>query len=247
MRNFVMEVSDNSEKAKKSPIQQDVYSITHDLRAPLMSIKGLICLLKSETNKENIDQYITFLEASVDKMNETICGIIDSSKESESIEVQKQEIDFRKIIAESLHSLQYMEDMDSIHVTISAQESGLFLSDYNRILSLFNNMISNAVRYRDPNKNSFLHIDVSIHKGVATLVFTDNGIGIDKAFQSRIFDKLFRISDDHRGSGLGLHIVQKSILKMNGDITLHSVLGEGTTFTIEIPNLLSNTMSIHSD
>ncbi len=247
---MIRDVSNNSDKASmtgKVTVHQDVYSITHDLRAPLMSIKGLVCLLKSETNKENIDQYITFLEKSVDKMNATISGIIDSSKDSESIEIQKQEIDFRKIIAESLHSLQYMEDMDSVHITISAQESGLFLSDYNRILSLFNNMISNAVRYRDRNKNSFLHIDVSIRMGVAKLIFTDNGIGIDKAFQSKIFDKLFRISDDHRGSGLGLHIVQKSIAKMKGDITLQSVLGEGTTFTIQIPNLLSNNMSIHCD
>ncbi|MEO7991164.1 MAG: HAMP domain-containing sensor histidine kinase [Chryseolinea sp.] len=246
MRNMFMEVTDNSGSTNKDPIHQDLYSITHDLRAPLMSIKGLISLLKSETNKENIDQYISFLEASVDKMNETISGIIDSSKGSESNEIQKLEIDFRKIIAESLHSLQFMEDMDRVHITISAEESGLFLSDYNRILSIFNNMISNAVRYRDCNKNSFLHIDVSIRKGVATLVFTDNGIGIDNAFQSKIFDKLFRISNDQRGSGLGLHIVQKSIVKLNGTIKLHSILGEGTTFTIEIPNLLSN-MSIHCD
>ena len=202
---------------------------------------------KLETNKEYVDQYIAFLEASIDKMNDTISTIIESSKESDSAEVQKQEIDFRKIITESLNSLQYMEDMDNIHITISAQESGLFLSDYSRILSIFNNMISNSVRYRDRNKNSFLHIDISTRKGIATVVFTDNGIGIDPAFQSKIFDKLFRIGNDRGGTGLGLHIVQKSITKLGGRIAVESVLGEGTHFTIEIPNLLSSNLSIHCD
>jgi signal transduction histidine kinase len=247
MRNSIMELTNNSEQADKNPIHPDVYSITHDLRAPLNSIKGLIGLLKSDVNKEYFDQYITFLEAGVEKMNETISMIIESSKHSEATGIPKQQIDFKKIIKESLHSLQYMDDMDRIHLTVSAPESGLFLSDYGRMLSLFNNMISNAVRYRDRAKNSFLHIEVSIRKGMATLVFTDNGIGIETEFQSKIFDKFFRISKDHRGSGLGLHIVHKNILKMNGTIKLRSVLGEGSTFTIEIPNLLSNNRSIHFD
>jgi signal transduction histidine kinase len=247
MRNMIMEEIGNPNKAGKAPIPQDVYSITHDLRAPLMSIKGLIGLMKLDTNNERNGEYFAFLEASIDKMNDTISTIIESSKDSDSAEIQKQEIDFRKIITESLNSLQYMEDMDNIHITVSAEESGLFLSDYSRILSIFNNMISNAVRYRDRNKNSFLHIDFSIRKGIATVVFTDNGIGIDAAFQSKIFDKLFRISSDHRGTGLGLHIVQKSIKKLNGTIAVQSVLGEGTRFTIEIPNLLSSNLSIHRD
>ncbi len=244
---MIMEATDGSGKATKAPIHPDVYSITHDLRAPLMSIKGLICLIKSDIAKEHLDEYITFLEASVAKMDKSILEIIDSSKESHSSMIQKQEIDFKKIIAESLRSLQYMEDREHVHVTVSVQEPGLFLSDYDRLLSIINNMISNAVRYRDHAKNSFLHIDVSCHKGLANITFEDNGIGIDKAFQPQIFDKLFRVSDDHRGSGLGLHIVQKSVERLNGNIKLHSVLGEGTTFTIEIPNQLSSHLSIHCD
>src|SRR6187431_100521 len=112
MRNTIMEITDdNSGKTKKTPLPQDVYSITHDLRAPLLSIKGLIGLLKLETEKERIDQYVAFLEASVDKMNDAISLIVESAKDSEPIEIPKEDIDFMKIIEESLNSLQYMEDM----------------------------------------------------------------------------------------------------------------------------------------
>ena len=251
MRKAMMEENTNSvngsDKAIKETIHPDVYQITHDLRAPLMSIQGLINLMKSDLKREHLDDYISLLECSVKKMDHSISAIIDYSKKDKTQEVATQEIDFKKLIDESLHSLQYMEEAERVHITVSVQERGLFLSDYGRLLSVFNNMISNAIRYRDQDKNSSLRIDISFNKGKAIIVFADNGIGIDQAFQSKIFDKLFRVNDDNRGSGLGLHIVRKTIKKLNGEIKLHSVLGEGTTFVIEIPNFLSGRLSINCD
>ncbi|HOX81913.1 MAG TPA: HAMP domain-containing sensor histidine kinase [Chryseolinea sp.] len=247
MQNMIMDVKDNVGRQGKTSIHPDVYSITHDLRAPLMSIKGLINLLRSDLTKEHFDAYLMFLEASVDKMNDSISEIIDHSKNNRDTEIPKQEIDFYEIIKESLQSFKYMEDMESVHITISTEESGLFISDRKRILSFFNNMISNAIRYRDSSKNSYLHIDISFNKGNAIITFKDNGIGIAEEFQSKIFNKLFRVTNDNRGSGIGLHIVQKSIKTLGGKIKLQSILGEGSTFTIEIPNLLSSNLSVHCD
>ena len=181
------------------------------------------------------------------KMDHSISAIIDYSKKDKTQEITTEEIDFKKLIDESLLSLQYMEEAELVHVTVSVQETGLFLSDYPRLLSIFNNMISNAIRYRDQGKKSFLNIDVSFTKGKAIIVLADNGVGIDQAFQCKIFDKLFRVNHDHRGSGLGLHIVRRTIKKLNDEIKLHSILGEGTKFTIEIPNLLSSSLSINCD
>ncbi len=251
MRNAIMEVNNNSlngfSKVSKDIIHPDVYQITHDLRSPLNSIQGLINLMKSDSTKEHLDEYITFMESSVKKMDRSISAIIDFAKEDKKSEVLTQEIDFKKLIDESLLSLRYMENAQFVHFTVDVKESGLFLSDYGRLLSIFNNMISNAIRYRDPAKKSFLNIIVSFMSGGAIIFLEDNGVGIEKAYQHKIFNKLFRVSQDNRGSGLGLHIVRNCIKKLKGEIKVSSTLGVGTTFTIEIPNLLSKGMSINCD
>jgi signal transduction histidine kinase len=246
-----MKVNDNAideqNKLSKTPIHPDIYQVTHDLRAPLMSLQGLINLLKSDVKRERFNEYIGFMENSIQKMDASISQIINPSKDQSKPEIVTQEVDFKKLIDESLFSLRFMEEAESVHINVSVQDSGLFLSDYLRLLSIFNNMISNAIRYRDRSKNSFLHIDVSFIKGRAIIVFADNGIGIAESFQSKIFNKLFRVNRDHRGTGLGLHIVRRSIKKLGGDIKLSSSLGKGTTFTIKIPNLLSSHLSVHID
>ncbi len=251
MRNVIMAVNGEgtnaSEKLSKASVELDIYQVSHDLRAPLMSIQGLINLIKSDSKKEHLDEYIGLLEKSVKKMDASIAQVIEHSKRSYKLEAESQEVDFKYLIDESLFSLRFMEEAESVHINVSAQESGLFLSDYGRLLSIFNNMISNAIRYRDRSKNSFLNIDISFAKGNAIIEFADNGIGIAEAFQSKVFNKLFRVSNDHRGSGLGLNIVRRSINKLKGQIKLRSILGEGTTFTIEIPNQLTSHLIIHSD
>lgn len=252
MRDLVMEVDNNnsdnaSDKIKKTTLSPDVYSITHDLRAPLMSIKGLISLLKSDLTKEQFDEYIIFLEKSVARMDDSITRIVESSKNTKETSIRTQKIDFESTIAESLQSLRYMQEIDAVHITTSVEESQPFISEHERLLSIFSNMISNAVRYRDPAKNSFLHIDISFRNGKAILVFADNGIGIEEVFQHQIFNKLFRVHHDQRGSGLGLHIVQTNVEKLKGEINVQSVLGEGTVFTIEIENHIKNNLSINYD
>ncbi len=246
MRNLIMDVKKESPKFNKNSIHPDVYSITHDLRAPLMSIKGMINLLRLDSSKDHLDNYLMFLEASVNKMDESISAIIDYSKSNE-IEITKQEVDLFDAVNESLKTLQYMPEMEFLHVTIATQESGLFISDRKKLISFFSNIISNAVRYRDSAKKSFLHIDISFSKGNAIVVFKDNGIGIDKSLQSKVFDKLFRVTEDDKGSGLGLYILKKGIEILGGKIKLQSTLGEGSTFTMEIPNLLSSNLTVHCD
>src|SRR5688572_16213768 len=105
MRDLVMEVENNnyddtSDKIKKTALSPDVYSITHDLRAPLMSIKGLISLLKSDLAKAEFDEYIIFLEKSVAKMDDSITRIVDSSKNTKDVPIRTQKIDFDSAIAE---------------------------------------------------------------------------------------------------------------------------------------------------
>ncbi|MBA4058487.1 MAG: hypothetical protein C0490_27465, partial [Marivirga sp.] len=106
------------------------------------------------------------------------------------------------------------------------------------LLIIFNNIIVNGVRYRDGRKNnSFLKIEIASDESGAIIKFSDNGIGIPEEYTDKIFKMFFRANADSKGSGLGLYIVKGAVEKLNGKIHVSSVLGEGTTFSIEIPNV----------
>jgi signal transduction histidine kinase len=113
-----------------------------------------------------------------------------------------------------------------------------FYSDYSRLLIIFNNIISNAVRYRDRWKeDSYLKIDLHTTADLATITFEDNGVGIANEYIDRIFKMFFRANADSKGSGLGLYIVKGAVEKLNGSIQVQSALGEGTKFLIQVPNM----------
>jgi signal transduction histidine kinase len=103
--------------------------------------------------------------------------------------------------------------------------------------TIVGNLLSNAIKYRDLTKlRSFIEISVSIDPEICELRFVDNGIGIEPQYREKIFDLFFRATDQSQGTGLGLFIVKDTIERLKGVIDVQSMPGEGTTFTIRIPN-----------
>ena len=217
-----------------------VYLAAHDLRAPLMSVKGLLYLMRQDAQKESLNHYFNLLETSVNRMNQSISDIIAYSQ-NESNEINPESVDLRKIAEDSIQSMRYMEGAESVNIQLSVEEGGLFFSDHNCISSIFNNIISNAIRYRDTNKQPFLKIKVTFNSEGVQTSFEDNGIGIDEADQTKIFDKFFRANQDQEGSGVGLYLVKSAVEKLGGSIRIKSKIGEGTTFILQHPNLLIQT------
>jgi len=214
-----------------------VYSASHDLRAPLMSVKGLLNMIKLDPDKKNVEHYLSLIDRSVLKLDNFISDIINYSRNSR-MDIMPKEIDFNSLLQESIDSLKYMEGAEQVRSIRNISVSHPFYSDYSRLLIVFNNIISNAVRYKDHWKqDSFLKINIEGGVDKATIIFSDNGVGIAEEYVDRIFKMFFRANADSKGSGLGLYIVKSAVEKLNGCIKVQSRLGEGTTFTIEIPNL----------
>jgi PAS domain S-box-containing protein len=215
-----------------------VYSASHDLRAPLMSVKGLLNMIKADPDKNNTEHYLSLIERSVNKLDHFILDIINYSRNSR-MEVIPKEIDFQELLRESIDSLRYMEGAEAVRSVRNLRVESPFYSDYSRLLILFNNIISNAVRYRDTRKgDSFLQIDIETSPEKAVLVFSDNGVGIAEEYLENVFKMFFRANADSKGSGLGLYIVKGVLEKLNGTVEVKSKVGEGSSFRIEIPNLL---------
>jgi PAS domain S-box-containing protein len=219
-----------------SELDRFVYSASHDLRAPLMSVKGLVNLLRHDNDAESTRKYLDLIEQSINRLDNFISDIIHHSRNSR-MELLVKEINFDHLLSESIGSLKYMEGAEEVESIRDIQMSVPFYSDYSRLLIIFNNIIANAVRYRDTwKKNSFIKIEVRTDAEKAFLRFTDNGIGIAEEYLGNVFKMFFRASPESKGSGLGLYIVKSVVEKLGGQITVRSQLGSGTSFEITLPN-----------
>jgi signal transduction histidine kinase len=212
-----------------------VYSASHDMRAPLMSIKGLANIMKREPGGESLSQYLNLIDKSINKLDHFITDITNYSRNSR-LEIDCSIVDLEALAAESIESLKYMEEADKVHISVNLNGDVDFYSDARRLLVLFNNIISNAIRYYASWKESYLRIEMLVDGQKAVISFEDNGIGIAEEFQDRIFKMFFRASFESKGSGLGLYIVKSTVDKLGGSISVKSKLGEGTLFSIVLPN-----------
>ena len=226
----------NDELVKiNAELDRFVYSASHDLRAPLMSVKGLLNMIQIDPDPSNQNHYLKLIGNSVNKLDSFITDIIHYSRNTR-VDIQATCVDFKALIAESIAALKYMDDATSVKSIVSIRQSADFYSDAPRLQVVFQNLISNAVRYFDKWKESYLKITIESDEQMAYIRFEDNGIGIAEEYKEKIFKMFFRASHSSKGSGLGLYIVKSTIEKLNGRIEVESELGVGTTFKISIPN-----------
>jgi signal transduction histidine kinase len=214
-----------------------VYHTSHDLKAPLKSVLGLVSLSKKETStNENLALYLEMIEKSVYKLEEFIQSVIEYSINSKATVIQ-EEIDFEKLIDASIEQLKEFEGMQEMKISKKIAMDAPFFSDPKRLSIVFNNIISNAIKYKDSTKpEAFLDISINKVNGSLSMSFKDNGCGISEKHISGIFDMFTRASETSSGSGLGLYIVHGTVQRLGGSISVVSTLGIGSEFKIEIPD-----------
>jgi signal transduction histidine kinase len=240
LKRLNLKLKRKNDKLKKINGELDsfVYRSSHDLRSPLTSIMGIINIIKSEMDVNKIQDYMTFQERSVKKLDTLIQDILSISRNSR-MDVVVQPIYLKQFMDSCIESLSYMDEFKKVDIQINMSESLICYSDANRLTVVFNNLFSNALRYYDQTKpHPFLRVElVSPDADRAQILITDNGIGIKKEHLLKVFDMFYRATDRNNGSGLGLYIVREAIQKVEGRIELNSVYGEGTSVIITIVNL----------
>ena len=214
-----------------------VYSTSHDLRAPLASILGLINITRLSSSEEDRQKYLGFMEQSINKLEGFIRDIIGYSRNSR-VDMKREKIDFENLIEGCFRNLNFLEGSEEVLRNLTVLGKGPFFSDQVRLEIIFSNMISNAIRYRDTSKSeSFINIRIELAEETAFIEIADNGIGIDDKYIDKIFEMFYRATQTSQGSGIGLYIVREAVNKLGGIIVVQSKSGEGTTFRLEIPQL----------
>ncbi|MDB5256815.1 MAG: rcsC [Chitinophagaceae bacterium] len=240
LKRLNLKLKRKNDKLKKINGELDsfVYRSSHDLRSPLTSIMGIINIIKSEKDADKIQEYMTFQERSVKKLDTLIQDILSISRNSR-MDVMVQPIYLKQFVESCIESLSYMDEFGKVNIEVNIPESLVCYSDANRLTVVFNNLFSNALRYYDHTKqHPFLKVElVSPDADRAQILIRDNGIGIKKEHLLKVFDMFYRATDRNNGSGLGLYIVREAILKVEGKIELNSIYGEGTSVLITIVNL----------
>jgi PAS domain S-box-containing protein len=215
-----------------------VYSTSHDLRAPLTSVLGLIRIIEMNIPQSETKQHdrIQMMKQSVRKLDDFIAEILDYSRNARS-EIANEPVDVQAIFNEVCDNLNFMEGSGNMEIKLELDSSQKFFSDKRRIKVIISNLVSNAIKYQDLKKESrFVKVRLKSLQKEMELCVEDNGIGITPENQKRIFEMFYRATSLSTGSGLGLYIVKETIDKLGGSISVESTHGEGSLFKVKIPN-----------
>ena len=217
-----------------------VSTVSHEFRTPLTSMNmGLSMVINEDTGELNEEQK-ELLEAAyedVERLTELVNDLLDLSKiESGKIEMEFDKVDVNDIIEKTLNPFHKQAEEKEIELKFKQSEDNVFAyADPSKISWVISNLVGNALRYADEGK---IEVDAEI-KGRRVLVsVADNGPGIPKEYQSKIFEKFVRAGSDKEeksGTGLGLAIAKEIITAHNGRIWVDSKEGEGSTFSFYIP------------
>jgi PAS domain S-box-containing protein len=225
------------DELKKTNYELDrfVYSASHDLRAPLSSILGLINVAEME-NKGIELPFLNMIRGRINHLDGFIKGILDYSRNART-EADYQKINFEKLLSESTASLRLVSRYEELTIKIKIENNTSFYSDPLRLSVIFNNLLSNSIKFKDDSKTqSTVSITIFVDGQNAHIEIQDNGIGIDDKHVLKIFDMFYRASERSDGAGIGLYIVNETILKLKGSIAVESELGKFTRFNIILPN-----------
>lgn len=231
------ELSMNNQLLSKANRELDrfVYSASHDLRAPLSSLLGLIEISQRTNDAEEINHCLSMMKVRVADLDSFIRDIIDYSRNTRQ-EVINENFNLLALAKEVTDGLKFGSGMEEIFIKYEIDPSLDVITDRSRLKVVLNNIVGNALKYSSSQKDEqLISIAGNVEGKSLKIVIEDNGIGIAPEHQPKIFDMFYRASEKSQGSGLGLYIVKETLEKLNGKIEVSSSIGKGSKFRLKIP------------
>ncbi len=207
------------------------YNISHDLRAPINSMMGLVNLAQLETDPNRLKDNLEMIQKALLKQERFIKEMIAVSKESRQV-LKREIVELDYLIDQVINQHKHMSAAREIKFLKRVGVHRVF-TDPHRLEIILNNLVSNAIKYHDhAKKNKIIEINTySIHDKVIIDV-ADNGSGIEEKDKPKIFEMYYMSAGREKGSGLGLYLVKEALAKLDGEIKVKSKIGEGSTFSV---------------
>lgn len=212
------------------------YSVTHDIRGPIVSMTGALELMKNMDDINEMKQIISLMEESADKVTDLIENI-HAYYSLKRGDINIEDVDFTTLLNEVTAIHKINAELKNITITTSVRQDETFRNDRIILQLIINNLLSNALKYQQINEpDKFVRISITVEKGQAVIEVEDNGIGIDEQHLDNIFKMFFRATKESTGAGFGLYNVKDALDKLQGTIGVTSKLNAGTKFIATIPS-----------
>lgn len=246
----------NQLKNRNREMKQLLYVASHDLRSPLVNVQGfsqelamdldeLQAHLKEDSSSgdrqnpagtligERIPESLRYIQLSVTKMDRLLSGLLQISRIGR-VALKLEPIDMNRLLQDVVDAHQFA--LTEAGMTIHCAPLPPCYGDATQLHQVFSNLVSNAIKYRSPDRPGEVRISAERGEGCCTYHVADNGLGIAQEHREQVFSIYHRLRpDETEGEGLGLSIVESILGRLHGDITLTSEAGRGSTFSVTLP------------
>jgi two-component system, chemotaxis family, sensor kinase Cph1 len=248
---------------KNKELEAIVYTVSHDLRSPLVNVQGFgkqlqracdainsaaeaagesgavpVAQLKQPT-RVTIPQALRFINAGVAKMESLLAGLLRYSRLGR-VALTIKPLNMNGMISEILAAMKFQ--LDEARAEVSVEALPVCEGDSVQTSQVFSNLIDNALKYRAAERPLRIRIRGTVRDGHAIYEVADNGAGIAREHQAKVFEIFHRLNPDSTtGEGLGLTIAQRVLERQGGRIWVESEPGQGSTFFVSLPALNSRT------
>lgn len=237
----IINIDDITEKVKLENMRSDfVANVSHELKTPLTSISGFVETLKlnEDIDPKTRNRFLEIIESESDRLKRLIDDILLLSFIENNENMSYDNVSIYDVFMEVHDLTSYIAKSKNINVSYEfSDESIQVLSNRDYVKQIFLNLIDNAIKYTQDNKNVNVVVDLEENNIVIKVI--DEGVGIPKEDTCRIFERFYRVdkarSRDVGGTGLGLAITKHIVKKLGGTISVKSELGQGSEFKVIIP------------
>lgn len=223
-------------ETKNSEMERFIYTVSHDLRTPLISMSGFMGFLKQDLergDRKRVEEDLRIVNDAVTKMDRLLLETLELSRIGRVVN-PPEDVPFGEIVEDALKQTRSKIESKGFKVSV-AQDLPVVNVDRMRIAEVLTNLIENSIKYKGSQEHPEIEIGQRIDGKDRIFFVRDNGIGIDPTQHEKVFELFYKIDKKSEGSGAGLAIVKKIIEVHGGRIWIESELGKGSTVCFTLP------------
>jgi two-component system sensor histidine kinase/response regulator len=236
-KNLELESMNVELKKVNNDLDNFVYTASHDLKAPVSNIEGLMnalndCINDPKSHTEDVMILLEMIGKSINRFKGTIQDLTEITKIQKNLDDEVEVVDINDVLDDIKLSIQELIMKNSAEIKVDFSGCSQIRFSKKNFKSILYNLLSNAIKYRDPERKLKILIKTKIVDDYTLLSVKDNGLGMDLKADTKIFSMFKRLHDHVEGSGIGLYIVKRIVNNAGGRIEVTSKVGKGSEFKV---------------
>ncbi|MCD6456184.1 MAG: PAS domain-containing sensor histidine kinase [Methanophagales archaeon] len=223
-------------EARNTELEQFAYTVSHDLRSPLITVRGFVEMLRDDLErkgKKEVERDLKYIETAAAKMNRLLNDTLQLSRIGRFVN-PPEDVSFGELVRDALRLIAGELESSGVEVSVSEDFPSVHV-DRMRIVELLVNLIGNSIKYRGEQPRPKIEIGNRRNDGETAFFVKDNGVGIAQSQRDKVFGLFYQVNKDNKGTGAGLAIVKKIVEVHGGRIWIESEEGKGCTVCFTLP------------